>query len=64
MLKLNDGIIVDDGIVETKDDAKQLADLYLALAQRWRAKAGLPPILTGAYERRLETKRSKQVVRS
>lgn len=52
--------IVDMGVVKTKEDAKQLADLYLALAQKYRALAGLPPIQTGAYQRRLTEKSSNQ----
>lgn len=55
-----ESIIADIGVVKTKEDAKQLADLHLALAQKYRAMAGLPPIPTGAYQRRLIEKSNNQ----
>ncbi len=35
------------------EQAKRFADHYLALAQYWRQVAKLPPVNTGASERRL-----------
>lgn len=58
---LEENMIIDDGIVKTREDAKRLADLYLGLAQHWRAIAKMPPIYTGACQRKLVAKQNKQV---
>ena len=57
---LEENIIIDDGVVKTREDAKRLADLYLGLAQQYRALAGLPPIITGSCQRKMVAKYNVQ----
>lgn len=43
----------------TREEAKRLADLHLALAQEYRKLIGLPPILTSSCQRKMMLEKNK-----